>query len=189
MLVVLVAARDSTGTFDENVTSVKFGGVDFTLADAQGITTGLLRNEIWYLNNPSVSTATIAVNWAATVQTGSAMAISLTGVNLTTPNFLVVETVGVGTSATGTISTGDIQLANVSSDTSTSLTNNAGTLIFNNDGSRQHAGVYNIGSSLSASMTVGASNDWAVQLLSIDEDTGGGGPPAANGNFLGYGFM
>lgn len=169
MLIVVVMARDSSGTGDEVVLSVARDGQSFTRADTVSNATGFLRNEVWYLASPNVNTSNITVTFTGSNQTVSTGAASFFGVS-TTP---VTSADATGNNAAPTVNlltnSGNLIISNMSADSSTSNTVSTGTQILSNDGSRQHAASYTIstGVSFASSFTLGGSAQWAAHSVAF----------------------
>lgn len=170
ILVVLAMARDSSGTGDEVVSSITYGGVSLTSAGTVE-NTGITRCEVWYLSEPTEGTANIVVTYAGSCQTVSTMAASFFGVNLS--NLAVVETESTGTGTSVSVATsgniGDLVIGQVAADTSTSNSTTSGTALFNNDGSRQHGGSYEIlgAASFDLTFSLGGSAVYAANGIKI----------------------
>lgn len=100
ILIVCVQGRDVT-LADLVVSSITFGAANLTKYTSRRNPTTFLSTEIWYLVNPTASTASITVTTAGTVSFATAFGSSFSGVDQTRP---LVQHTGNNADTTTTIS-------------------------------------------------------------------------------------
>lgn len=165
ILIVAAGCYDAT----QNITGITWNGTENFVGPEIFLDNGGTRTEIWYLINPTVTTADVVTTWASSTGRRGAGVYSYYNVDQTNPMGVTNTASGVGATTTGTLTpttTGslivDIEISSSNAAGTGTLTPGWTSLIGGTD--RSFGSQYNLTPVISASnnmfYTYGGSSSW-----------------------------
>ena len=172
VLVVATSHRDG----NKNVTNITFNGVTLTQAIQQNGTSSNNQVNIWYLVNPTVTTANVVITVSGSVKI-AATAINLTGVYQAAPVSSTAGNSGTSTAPSATVvsASNELVMAAVAANgDALSVASGGGQISLANNGTGTGGGDVRMGvdsetgaASVTTTWTLGASKSWGTASASV----------------------